>query len=95
MLKHLPALSFLVSGPAFARSYERADLVRGLCRKDGCDEFSILGRQAVSRTDQGILYRTRLKTYHASSRGRVEQAKEVGHVFCSFASRAILSEDAG
>ena len=81
MLKHLPALSLLVSGPAFARSYERADLVRGLCRKDGCDEFSILGRQAVSQTDQGALSRTRVKTYHANNRGRTEQAKGAGYVF--------------
>jgi hypothetical protein len=95
MLKLLPVLTLLVSGPAFAQSYERADLVRGLCRKDGCDEFSILGKQAISQTDQGTLYRTRVKTYHASNRGRVEQAEEAGYVFCSPVRPAILSEDAG
>jgi hypothetical protein len=94
MLKLL-ILTLLVSGPAFAQSYERADLVRGLCRKDGCDEFSILGKQAVSQTDQGTLYRTRVKTYHASNRGRVEQAEEDGYVFCSRVRPAILSEDVG
>lgn len=94
MLKLLPILTLLVSGPAFAQSYERANLVRGLCRKDGCDEFSIHGKQAVSQTDQGTLYRTQVKTYHASNRGRVEQAEEAGYVFCSSASPAILSEDA-
>src|SRR5918993_1597609 len=95
MLKLLSILTLLVSGPAFAQSYERADLVRGLCRKDGCDEFSILGKQAVSQTDQGTLYRTQVKTYHASNRGRVEQAEEAGYVFCSPVNPAILSEDAG
>jgi hypothetical protein len=29
MLKHLRELTLLVSGTAFAQSYERADLVRG------------------------------------------------------------------
>src|ERR671913_268665 len=95
MLKLLPALTLLVSGPAFAQSYERADIVRGLCRKDGCDEFSILGKQPISQTDQGTLYRTRVKTYHASNRGRVEQAEETGYVFCSPVNPAILSDDAG
>jgi hypothetical protein len=95
MLKPLPLLALLVSGSAFAQSYERADIVRGLCRKDGCDEFSILDKQPVSRTDQGILYRTRVKTYHASNRGRVEQGEETGYVFCSSMSPAILAEDAG
>jgi hypothetical protein len=95
MLKLLPVLTLLVSGPAFAQSYERADLVRGLCRKDGCDEFSILGKQAISQADQGALYRTRVKTYYASNRGRVEQAEEAGYVFCSPVNPAILSEDAG
>ena len=94
MMLKLVAL-LLLSSPAFAQSYERADLVRGLCRKDGCDEFSILGKQAVSQTDQGVLYRTRVKTYHASNRGRVEQAEEAGYVFCSPVNPAILSEDAG
>ena len=95
MLKPLPLLALLVSGSAFAQSYERADIVRGLCRKDGCDEFSILDKQPVSRTDQGILYRTRVKTYHASNRGRVEQGEETGYVFCSPMNPAILAEDAG
>jgi hypothetical protein len=95
MLKLLSILTLLVSGPAFAQSYERADIVRGLCRKDGCDEFSILDKQPISRTDRGILYRTQVKTYHASNRGRVEQAEEAGYVFCSPVNPAILSEDAG
>jgi hypothetical protein len=95
MLKLLSILAFLISGPAFAQSYDRADIVRGLCRKDGCDEFSIIDKQPISRADQGTLYRTRVKTYHASNRGRVEQAEEVGYVFCSPVKPAILSEDAG
>jgi hypothetical protein len=95
MLMLLSVFAFLISGPAFAQSYERADIVRGLCRKDGCDEFSIIDKQPISRTDQGTLYRTRVKTYHASNRGRVEQGEETEYVFCSPVTPAILSEDAG
>jgi hypothetical protein len=39
--------------------------------------------------------RTRVKTYHASNRGRIEQAEGAGYVFCSPVNPAILSEDAG
>jgi hypothetical protein len=56
----------LIAGSALAQGYSRADLVRGLCRKDGCDEFSIVAKEPVAHDDQGTLYRTRVKTYHVS-----------------------------
>jgi hypothetical protein len=88
-------LLILAFGPAVAQTYSRADLVRGLCRKDGCDEFGILGKEPVAHNDRGTLYRTRVRTYHASYRGRVDQGEETGFVFCSPVRPAVISEQEG
>lgn len=96
MLHRLAALAaLLVAAPALAQGYQREDIVRGLCRKDGCDEFSIVDKQPVTETPQGALYRTRVKTFHASHQGRVAQGEENGYVFCSTTKPAILSEQGG
>src|SRR5215212_2758157 len=85
----------LVAGSAVAQSYSRADLVRGLCRKDGCDEFSIVEKEPMARNDQGTLYRTRVNTYHASYQGRVELGEEDGFVFCSPVRPALIANQDG
>ena len=96
MLRWIIALSIvLAAGPGMAQSYSRADLVRGLCRKDGCDEFSIVEKQPVAQSDQGALYRTRVRTYHASHQGRVEQGEENGFVFCSPVRPAVITDQDG
>src|SRR3954447_12038612 len=53
-----------------SQDYNRESLVRGLCQKDGCDEFTILAADRVKTTDEGTLFKTRLKTFHASYTGR-------------------------
>jgi hypothetical protein len=85
----------LAAGPAVAQTYNRRDLVRGLCRKDGCDEFSVVDKQPMTDNGQGTLYRTRVKTYHASYQGRVEQGEEKGFVFCSPVRPAIIADEEG
>jgi hypothetical protein len=87
-------LIFAIS-PAVAQTYNRADLVRGLCRKDGCDEFGIVDKQPVAHNAQGTLYRTWVRTYHASYQGRVDQGEEAGFVFCSPVRPAVVSEQDG
>src|SRR4051794_30370459 len=43
MTRTLIALALALSATsALAQDYDRQDLVRGLCQKDGCDEFTIL-----------------------------------------------------
>ena len=50
MTRTLVALSLALSAsPALAQNYNRQDLVRGLCQKDGCDEFTILAAERLKR----------------------------------------------
>src|SRR3954466_6061018 len=98
MTPHLAALALalaLSTAPALAQDYNRQDLVRGLCQKDGCDEFTILAADRLRTTDEGTLFKTRLKTFHASRAGRQERAQENGYVFCSPTRPAIMAEQNG
>jgi hypothetical protein len=93
-------LAFLVGSPALdrpalAQDAGRADIIRGLCRPDGCDEFAIISKQPVEESDHGILFRTRVRTFTSSAQGRTDQGEENGYVFCSALTPAILSEQNG
>jgi hypothetical protein len=91
------ALLFLVvfSSPVLAQTDNRADIVRGLCQPDGCDEFAIVEADPVAADDDGTLMRTRLKTFHASQAGREELGDEDGYVYCSRTSPAVLADQDG
>ncbi len=78
-----------------AQDYNRQDLVRGLCQKDGCDEFTILAADRLRTTEEGQLFKTRLKTFHASHAGRQDPGEENGYVFCSPTRPAIMAEQNG
>jgi hypothetical protein len=95
MLKPVVALALVLSTPAMAQTYDRADIVRGLCRPDGCDEFAILAASPQGEGGEGTLMQTRLKTFHASSRGRRELSEENGYVYCSRTKPAIIGEKDG
>jgi hypothetical protein len=88
-------LLLLFSPPVLAQTYNRADIVRGLCQPDGCDEFAILEAASLSESDDGTLLRTRLKTFHASHAGRKELGEEDGYVYCSQTSPAVLADQDG
>jgi len=49
----------LFTSPVLAQDYDRQDLVRGLCQKDGCDEFTILAADRIKTIEDGTLFRTR------------------------------------
>ena len=85
----------LSSTSASAQDYNRQDIVRGLCQKDGCDEFTILAADRVKTTDEGTLFKTRLKTFHASYTGRQDRGEENGYVYCSRTRPSILAEQNG
>jgi hypothetical protein len=89
------ALALALIGPAAAQDYNQPDIVRGLCQKDGCDEFRVLSAEPVTSTDEGRLLRTRIQTFHASSRGRANQKEENGFVYCSRTKPAIMAEQNG
>ena len=96
MIRIFAALGLAVSAAsALAQDYNRQDLVRGLCQKDGCDEFTILAADRIRTTGDGTLFKTRLKTFHASHAGRQERGQENGYVFCSPARPAIMAEQNG
>src|SRR5215218_3498760 len=80
---------------ALAQDYNRQDLVRGLCQKDGCDEFTILAADRLRTTEEGTLFKTRLKIFHASHAGRQDRGEENGYVFCSPTRPAIMAEQNG
>jgi hypothetical protein len=95
MLRPLVALAVVLATPAFAQSYDRTDIIRGLCRPDGCDEFAILAASPLIKGGEGTLMRTRVKTFHASSSGRRELSEEDGYVYCSRTKPAIVAEKGG
>jgi hypothetical protein len=99
MLRCLTLIALLAAAPALAQDraqeYSREGIVRGLCQKDGCDEFVILDKQPVAQGPDGNLYRTRVRTYHASSRGRADRGEETGFVYCSPARPAIINAPEG
>src|SRR5215217_6284774 len=81
MIRKFAALALALSATSsFAQDYNRQDLVRGLCQKDGCDEFTILAADRLRTTEEGTLFMTRLKTFHASHAGRQDRGEENGHV---------------
>ena len=51
MLIRSAALALALIGPAAAQDYNQPDIVRGLCQKDGCDEFRVLSAEPVTSTD--------------------------------------------
>jgi hypothetical protein len=96
MSRTFTALALALSATsALAQDYNRQDLVRGLCQKDGCDEFTVLAADRIRATDEGTLFKTRLKTFHASHAGRKDQGEENGYVFCSPTRPAIMAEQNG
>src|SRR3954463_3039549 len=96
MTRTLVALAVtLFATSALAQDYNRQDLVRGLCQKDGCDEFTILAADRFKTTDEGTLFKTRLKTFHASHAGRQDRGEENGYVYCSPTRPAIMAEQNG
>src|SRR3954471_17258024 len=92
MTRTLAALALALSAsPALAQDYNRQELVRGLCQKSGCDEFTILAADRLRTTDEGTLFKTRLQTSHASHAGRQDRGEENGYVFCSPSRPAIMA----
>jgi hypothetical protein len=95
MLKPIVALALVLSTPALAQTYDRPDIIRGLCRPYGCDEFAILAASPLTKGGEGTLIQTRVKTFHASSTGRKELGAENGYVYCSRTKPAIIAEKGG
>src|SRR5215208_7315213 len=96
MTRTLVALAVtLFATSALAQDYNRQDLVRGLCQKDGCDEFTTLAADRIKATEEGTLFKTRLKTFHAGHAGRQDRGEENGYVYCSRTKPAIMAEQNG
>jgi hypothetical protein len=89
------AMLLALSTPALAQSYDRPDVVRGLCQPEGCDEFAIVGTERLASTEEGTLIRTRLRTFSASRDGRRDLGEESGYVFCSPTKPAIMANQDG
>jgi hypothetical protein len=85
----------VLATPAFAQTYDRPDIIRGLCRPDGCYEFAIVAASPLIKRGEGTLLQTRVKTFHASSSGRRELSEENGYVYCSRTKPAIVAEKNG
>jgi hypothetical protein len=93
----LVSLAGLLATPDLvaAQSYDRPEIVRGLCSKDGCDEFVILDKQPVARSPEGELIRTRVRIFKASAQGRQQAGEEDGFAFCSTSRPAIINSQPG
>lgn len=89
------ASTVLIAAPALSQGSARPEIIRGLCQKDGCDEFAVLSADQLRGNDEGTLFRTRVRTYHSSSRGRMEKGDDTGYVFCSPTKPMVLAESSG
>ena len=85
----------MAAGAAQAQGAARPEIVRGLCSKDGCDEFAVLDKQPAANGPDGQLFRTRVRVYHASSAGRRDGGEENGFVYCSTTRPAIVNAPPG
>lgn len=82
----------LLATPAVAQDYNRADLVRGLCQPNGCDEFRIVAIEPVRAGAEGSLKRLRVQTFHASYSGREARGEETSYVYCSPTKPAVVAQ---
>jgi hypothetical protein len=95
-MRFLVAASLLtLATPVLAQDNSRPDIIRGLCQKDGCDEFSVLKADRIRADEEGTLFQTRIRTFHSSSQGRVEKGEDTGYVFCSPTKPTILAQSQG
>jgi hypothetical protein len=88
-------LLLTLATPALAQDNSRPEIIRALCQKDGCDEFTVLKADRVRADEEGTLFQTRIRTYHSSSRGRIEKGEDTGFVFCSPTKPTILAQSQG
>ena len=95
MPKLLVLVLLLAAGSAYAQAPARPEIVRGLCSKDGCDEFAILDKQPAATGPDGQLFRTRVRVFHASAAGRRDGGEENGFVYCSATRPAIVNASPG
>jgi hypothetical protein len=95
MLRTLVALALVLATPAFAQTYDRPEIIRGVCRPDVCDEFAVLAASPLIKGGEGTLVQTRVKTFHASSVGRRELSEENGYIYCSCTKPAVAAEKGG
>ena len=85
------ALLIGVGSVALAEGYYREDIVRAVCRKDGCDEFSILEVAPGIQARIGTLLRATLQRYHASYQGRADRGTEELYAFCSYNDPTLIA----
>jgi hypothetical protein len=86
----LTLLALLSIGPALAQGPN--ELIRGLCHKEGCDEFRLLEAERVAEGADGTLMRTRIQSFLASPAGRQSLGEAMGYAYCSKARPAILAQ---
>ena len=87
----LALLALSIPLAAQAQGSSSAEIIRGLCQKNGCAEFAILEKTPVANGPDGQLFKTKVETFHASSQGRVSQGEESGFVYCSAMRPAVIS----
>ena len=85
----------LITLSAHSQSYNPQNVVRGVCRPDGCDDFTITNIEVINRVHDGVLIRARVEVYHSSFRGRVSRGVEQRHAFCSSTRPAIVENAFG
>lgn len=90
MQLRLTLLALLSIGPALAQGPN--ELIRGLCHKEGCDEFRLLEAERVAEGADGTLMRTRIQSFLASPAGRQSLGEAMGYAYCSKARPAILAQ---
>lgn len=71
------------------------DMVRGLCAKDGCDEFRVTESREVRPGPDGTLRTTRVQAFHSDASGRSARKTETGYVYCSLTRPAVIAQRDG
>ena len=74
-----------------AAGAQTGETVRGACQATGCDEFTVVSKQAVAKGADGELFQTRVRV----SRAGAAATEEDGHVYCSTSRPAVINAPSG
>jgi hypothetical protein len=91
----LAAAATLCATAALSQGYNRTDLVRALCHKDGCDEFAITQNTVIREIPDGILRKVTIDMFKASHAGRAAAASETSYTYCSKRHPALIAQRPG
>lgn len=91
MIKLIFAATLLAAYSAQAQE-GRQNVIRALCHKDGCDEFTVRNIEPGGDVGDGQLFSFWLHAYKASRSGRADMGEQRGYAYCSRTRPALINQ---